>query len=84
MNCPECNVAENELHKLLCSQERCPFCGLQFVSCGCMRHILDLSAVEKVAREARAGDNVVLPEKGVNERWVAALMERGRVPFSPG
>lgn len=36
MNCPECKAAPGALHTPGCDVERCPSCGCQFISCGCI------------------------------------------------
>ena len=34
--CHDCDAKEGEFHQFGCDMERCPFCGGQLVSCGCM------------------------------------------------
>ena len=33
--CHDCGCGVGELHHLNCDAQRCPACGLQFISCGC-------------------------------------------------
>lgn len=78
--CADCGCKAGELHELFCTKERCPFCGSQLVSCGCISKVLDLSPEEQEAVDEYIDDSVE-PLKGINERWVAALHTKGRVPF---
>jgi hypothetical protein len=32
-SCPDCGVAEGELHKRGCDREQCPECGQQLIGC---------------------------------------------------
>jgi hypothetical protein len=36
--CHDCDVEEGQLHLPGCDMERCPFCGGQLISCGCVRN----------------------------------------------
>jgi hypothetical protein len=78
--CDECGCGEGELHDIFCLRERCPFCGDQLVGCGCISKVLKLTAEEQEALDEYLDDEEE-PLKGINERWVAALEAKGRVPF---
>ena len=78
--CDDCGCSEGELHEMFCLRERCPFCGSQLVSCGCISNVLSLSPEEQRALDDYIDDSVE-PLKGINERWVKALNRKGRVPF---
>jgi hypothetical protein len=43
--CHDCNAVHGEFHHPGCDMERCPVCGGQLISCGC------LDDVEMVVRE---------------------------------
>jgi hypothetical protein len=45
--CPDCETPEGELHALFCTKERCPFCGGQLASCGCIHQVLALTEEER-------------------------------------
>jgi hypothetical protein len=78
--CPDCETPEGELHALFCTKERCPFCGGQLSSCGCIVAVLKPSEEERQAIEEYIDDSVE-PLRGVMERWEGALNRKGRVPY---
>jgi hypothetical protein len=78
--CADCGCSIGELHEIFCTKERCPFCLSQLVSCPCISTVLSLSPEEQRAIDEYIDDEVE-PLKSINERWVAALNRKGRVPF---
>jgi len=78
--CPDCGCEEGQLHEIFCTKERCPFCGAQLVSCDCISKVLNLTPEEQEALDEYIDDSVD-PLKSVNERWVEALNEKGRIPY---
>lgn len=79
--CDECGVPIGELHEIFCTRERCPFCGSQLVSCSCISSVLQLKDSEQKALDEYI-DDTVEPLKSINKRWVEALNEKGRMPFT--
>jgi hypothetical protein len=77
--CSDCETPEGELHALFCTRERCPFCGGQLSSCGCIHRVLTLTAEERAAFDEYTDDSVD-PLRGVMARWEEALDRKGRVP----
>lgn len=39
--CHDCGCGVGELHHLNCDAQRCPACGLQFISCDCFIKVVD-------------------------------------------
>ena len=78
--CSDCGCEEGQLHEIFCTKERCPFCGGQLISCGCVSKVLDLNQEEQEALDEYIDDSVD-PLKSINERWVKALNKKGRVPY---
>ena len=66
--CSDCETPEGALHALFCTRERCPFCGAQLVSCGCLFAVLSLTEEERRAVEEYIDDSVE-PLRGVMQRW---------------
>lgn len=80
--CPDCDAAEGELHELFCLEERCPFCGLQLVTCDCIVTELDLDNDERKVVDEYLDDEVD-PLKSIMARWKEALDRKKRIPFRP-
>jgi deoxycytidylate deaminase len=80
VSCGDCGCKTGELHEIFCTKERCPFCGAQLVSCGCISKVLNLTSVEQDAVDEYIDDEEE-PLKSINARWVKALNAKGRVPF---
>lgn len=78
--CPDCGVAEGELHDLFCLKERCPFCGGQLASCECLGRVLQLRPEEQQIVDEYADDSVP-PLSNIMTRWQEALARKGRVPY---
>jgi hypothetical protein len=78
--CPDCGVAEGQLHELLCLKERCPFCGGQLATCECLGHVLQLTPEEQQLVDEYVDDSIP-PLSTIMKRWRAALEQKGRVPF---
>ena len=78
--CGDCETPEGAIHALFCTKERCPYCGHQLSSCGCITDVLGLTEEEcKVFAEYI--DDSVEPLLGIMKRWEEALDRKGRVPF---
>lgn len=44
--CHDCNIKHGGFHHPGCDTERCPKCGGQLISCGCLEPIENLSTIE--------------------------------------
>src|SRR5258708_2065410 len=78
--CLECGARRGKLHDLFCLKERCPFCGGQLATCGCISNVLKLSDSEQHALDEYIDDSVP-PLSDIMQRWRDALASKGRVPF---
>ena len=79
-HCSDCETSEGAPHALFCTKERCPFCGGQLSSCGCIGDVLALTEEESRAF-AEYIDDSVEPLRGIMSRWEEALNRKGRVPY---
>ena len=79
-DCPDCGCRPGELHEFFCTKERCPFCGRQLASCGCISDVLGLSPDERRAVEEYQDDSVE-PLLSIVERWKETLQAKGRIPW---
>ena len=81
--CDDCGTVEGSFHEAFCTRERCPFCGDQLISCGCISHVLELDPEEQKAFNEYEDDSTA-PLAGVVRRWGKALNRKGRIPFWRG
>lgn len=79
-SCNDCGCTVGALHDMFCTKERCPYCGGQLVTCGCITKVLELSDEEQQALDEYVDDEVE-PLRSINARWIKALNRKGRVPF---
>ncbi len=70
--CSDCEAAVGELHELFCLKERCPFCGHQLATCGCISTVLELDADD--ARPSKS-TRMTRPNRSgaLSARWKAAM-----------
>lgn len=74
VSCRDCGCSEGSLHDFNCLQERCPFCGRQLASCGCVYDFLGLKDKNKYT-EATAFLPPDIYNNGINEEQEALWFE---------
>lgn len=80
--CHDCRAEEGAVHDFGCDMERCPFCGHQLISCGC---IYDHLGYEQDSSDPYYGlGNEVFengPSSEEEERFLNILEAKGRIPY---
>ena len=93
--CHDCGALEGQIHQLGCDMERCPFCGHQLITCGCIYEKLGYEGYDQTMLPDGKGswepkvEFFGLPEEvyenGVSEEeheeWEKILEKKGRVPY---
>ncbi len=91
--CHDCGAKEGELHDFGCDMERCPFCGGQLITCGCIYIRLGYDYQPQTwnfqTNQMEGHPTNGLPEQvyqvGVSDeeslQWQNLLDEEGRVPY---
>ena len=70
--CHDCGCREGEIHAYGCDMERCPFCGGQLLSCGC---------IENHVQNIHNFDAYDTLPKETEDEWLAILEHKGRIPY---
>jgi hypothetical protein len=78
--CPSCGTSLGQLHEPFCNRELCPFCRDFVTTCDCLFEVLALSEEERVLVEEFEDDSVE-PLRSICDRWKAAVVAKGRIPF---
>lgn len=73
--CHDCDVKEGQIHQFGCDMERCPFCGNQLITCGCVYKKLNID-VSVGTWTYKHG----LTKKQRN-KWLQIITKKGRVPY---
>lgn len=91
-DCHDCGAKEGEFHRPGCDMERCPFCGGQLISCGCLyKHLYADCYKPQVWDGAKFVGHPTdgLPKKVYEEgppdevfdKWQEMVDQKGRIPF---
>ncbi len=80
--CHDCGVKEGQIHKFGCDMERCPFCGMQLITCDCKYEKL---GYKFDPQKENCGLPKAVYEKGLpkkqQDQWIKMLEEKGRKPY---
>lgn len=68
--CPDCGVEVGQSHKGGCDVERCPECGMQRLSCGCITDLEDLPWTGTWPGRAEAAELGLWCKWATGKRWV--------------
>ena len=73
--CHDCGTYEGQIHELGCDMEKCPWCGGQNITCGCVYKLLGID----VSPGTWAYENGLTNEQ--EDQWLDLLEKKGRIPY---
>lgn len=76
-SCHDCAAKPGELHEYGCDTERCPFCGGQLITCGCLYKKLGMDRDNLPEDIYNDG-----PTDEMEEKFLAMLNEAKRLPWT--
>lgn len=66
--CHDCGVGEGQIHECGCDMERCPYCGGQLITCGCIYKKIKIHSTSEFTKKEE-------------DKWFEILEDKGRVPY---